>query len=72
MSAVLIIGASRGIGLQFARQYAATGADVKQAELVVPPLPLGEGRGEGSRSTAVFSGVPLTPTLSPEGRGRKK
>jgi NAD(P)-dependent dehydrogenase (short-subunit alcohol dehydrogenase family) len=72
MSPVLTIGASHGIGLQFARQCAATGADVKQAERVVPPLPLGEGRGEGSRSTAVFSGVPLTPTLSPEGRGRKK
>ncbi len=71
MSTVLIIGASRGIGLEFARQYAAAGADAKQAEVVLP-LALGEGRGEGSRSTAVFSGVPLTPTLSPEGRGRKK
>ncbi len=71
MSTALIIGASRGIGLELVQQYAAAGADVKQAEVVLP-LPLGEGRGEGSRSTAVFSGVPLTPTLSPEGRGRKK
>jgi hypothetical protein len=71
MSPVLTIGPSNGIGLQFARQYAIDGADAKQAEVVLP-LALGEGRGEGSRSTAVFSGVPLTPTLSPEGRGRKK
>nr|WP_309148877.1 family 2A encapsulin nanocompartment cargo protein cysteine desulfurase [Variovorax paradoxus] len=36
---------------------------------VLPPLPLaGEGRGEGLRASQ-GAGSPLTPTLSPEGRG---
>ena len=40
--------------------------------VVLPPLPLGEGRGEGQQpypGTAFPSPQPLTPTLPPEGRG---
>ena len=34
------------------------------------PLPLGEGGGEGYRQTQYIA-EPLTPTLSPKGRGSK-
>jgi len=42
------------------------------AAAVFLPLPLGGGRGGGTRVTDMCSCVPLTPARSPEGRGRNK
>jgi len=53
----------------FGHPSAGAASAVSAPAQVLPALPLaGEGRGEGQRTTQ-GAGAPLTPTLSPEGRG---
>jgi hypothetical protein len=42
---------------------------MRSTALIPGLLPLKESRGEGARRTTVSSHLPLTPTLSPKGRG---